>query len=178
MLFLDLLIPGIFLLVLFLALAFTGQIFVRVPWVPTPRPVIEAMVRAAELRGGETVYDLGAGDARILIAAKRASPGIRAVGYEIAPLPWLAGRLRIWLSGQDVRLIYGNSSKADLRDADRIFLYLFPSVMPRLERKFQKELRPGTRVISHAFRFPTKEISREVPLDFWKKRRRLYVYEW
>lgn len=166
------------ILVLAITLFFVGQLWVTVPWVPTPQPIVDAMVRAANLRGTETVYDLGAGDARFLIAVKRQFPSVHAVGYEMSPLIWLLGRLRIWHAGADVRLIFGDAFKADLRDGDRIFLYLFPHIMTLLQSKFDRELRPGTRVLSFGFRFPTKELSETVSLSDLGDKRSVFVYEW
>ena len=63
-------------------------------------------------------------------------------------------------------------------DADRIFLYLLPSVMEKLEKKFDAELKPGTRVVSNSFRFPSRKPIEEIPIDWYKEGRKLVVYEW
>lgn len=150
----------------------------KIPFVPTPRRIAEQMAQLAELHGGETVVDLGAGDGILLIAAKRLCSSITAVGYEIAPTVWLWGKFRIWLSGEVVGLRLQSMFRADLRDADVVFLYLFPASMKRLEEKFDTELKPGTRVISHAFRFPNRTPVQEVRLPWGRKEKKVFVYQW
>lgn len=167
---LGLLCLGVFVL----AVTFLQHVFLAVPFIPTPHRTVEAMLDAAELRGHETVYDLGAGDARLLIAAKRRHPGVTAKGCELVWLVWFLARVRIALAGVDVRLTRGGVDRADVRDADVVFLYLFPSMMARLAAKFDRELRPGTLVVSHAFQCPGKEPLRTVVCEG----RRIHVYRW
>jgi len=155
-----------------------GQLFVFVPYVPTPQATVDAMVRAANLRSGQTVYDLGAGDARFLIAAAKACPGICAIGYELAPIIWLLGRIRIFVSRADVTLHFGNALRADVRDADAVFLYLLPRVLGRLEPLLDAQLKPGTHVFSYAFRFPGKEHRTEIVLEPGKPGKRIWTYVW
>lgn len=167
------------LLLLCLGVALIGvtliqHLFLTVPFIPTPAATVEAMLDAADLRGAETVYDLGAGDARLLIAAKRRHPGITAKGCECVWAVWLLGNLRVWRSGQRVTLLRRSVYGMDVRDADVVFLYLFPSMMGRLAAKFDRELRPGTRVVSHAFRFPGREDGRRIDAGG----KTLWAYSW
>lgn len=136
------------------------------------------MVRLAELKGTETVYDLGAGDGRILIAAKRMHPGIRAVGIEYVPSVWLLGKLRIWFSRTKVTLLRGNALAHSVEDAQCIFLYLFPTIMEELGKKFDRELKPGTKVISSVFRFPEREPVAERKATVLGAERLLRLYRW
>lgn len=150
------------------------HLFLPVPYVPTPRVVIDRMVELAKLRGDEVVLDLGAGDGRILITAKKKYPGLRARGYEVVPTIWLLGKIRSWWSGVEVDLKLGSIERANTREADAIFLYLIPSLMKKLERKFDGELKKGTRVISSGFAFPAKQpLHSEV-----YQGKKLFVYEW
>ncbi|MDD5025914.1 MAG: hypothetical protein PHH13_00900 [Candidatus Peribacteraceae bacterium] len=155
-----------------------GLIWSRVPFIPSCTSAVQSMVKHAHLRAGETVYDLGAGDGKILIAAKRAEAGIRAIGYEIVPPVWFIGLVQVWLSRVDVTLRCGNALKQDLRDADCIFLYLIPAVMPAFQQKFDRELKKGTRVISHAFAFPGREIEREWSVPALRSKAKIYAYIW
>ncbi|HCI04210.1 MAG: methyltransferase [Candidatus Peribacteraceae bacterium] len=156
-----------------------GTIWAKVPFVPTPKKTNLAMIEAAELKGNEVVYDLGSGDGRMLIRAKKKYPGIRATGYEIVPMVWFLGRIRKIFLRSDVDLRFGDAFKADISDADCIFLYMTTNLMVKLGKKFDKELKPGTKVISHAFQFwdktPIKEV--EVPAYFGCVDK-IYVYEW
>ena len=149
-----------------------------VPYVPTPKSVARAMVDLARLQGSEKVFDIGAGNGRVLIEAKRKHPSIEATGIELAPTVWLLGRLTILLSGLRVRLIRGNGLAHDLSGADTIFLYLSPSLMATLEQKFDRELRPGTVVVSHAFSFPRRQPTELVTLRRWSGKKTLRRYEW
>ena len=146
----------------------------RTPYGGTPRAVGDAMIRLAELRPGERVCDIGAGDGRLLIAAKRACPGIEAVGYENAPAVWLCGKLRIWLSGEEVSLRLRDARRDDLSGTDVSFLYVGPEMMRELLPKLMRELRPGSRAIASVFPFHGKE-----PVKVEEVRgKKIYVYGW
>src|SRR3989339_85343 len=155
-----------------------GLIWSRVPFLPSCTPAVQSMVEHARLRAGETVYDLGAGDGKILIAAKKAEAGIRAIGYEIVPPVWFIGLLQVWFARVDVTLRCGNALKQDLRDADCIFLYLIPVVMPAFQQKFDRELKKGTRVISHAFAFPGRRALEEWSVPTSRSKVKIYSYVW
>ncbi len=168
-----------FLFVFVLVLTFVFTIWARVPFVPTPRKTAQTMLEAAHLNGNETVYDLGAGDGRLLIMAKRAYPGIRAIGFEIVPVVWLLGCMRVLLSGKKVDIRWGNALKANIGDADCIFLYLISGLMPKFEEKFVRELKPGARVISHAFPLPNRTPVNKIEVPgLMGGKSKVYVYEW
>lgn len=152
--------------------------YTGVPYVPTPPNVVEAMITAARIKPKETVVDLGAGDARLLIAAKTAVPSIKARGCELAPTIWLLAKLRIWLAVKDVSLRIGDAFYQDIRDADVVFLYMMPEVLRKLEPKFTKELKKGARVVSHAFKFKNREPVRTVKVPGRFRDRTVLVYQW
>ena len=130
----------------------------RVPYVPTPMSIVRVMVQVANLKPGDTVMDLGAGDGRLLRTAKKAEPGITAIGYEGAFFVWWWGKLKNVLSGRtDIRWYRKNFLVEDLSEADVIFTYLTMDTMKKLLGKFRRELRPGTRIVTHAFRLPDIE---------------------
>lgn len=155
-----------------------GNFIIKVPFVPSSKKAIEEMIRFADLKGTETVYDLGAGDGRILIAAKRLHPGIRAIGIEYVPTVWLLGKLRIWLSRRKVTLLCGDALKYSVTDAQCIFLYLFPTIMEELGKKFDRELKPGTTVISSVFPFPHRKPIAEKQVPWLGERRTIRLYRW
>jgi ubiquinone/menaquinone biosynthesis C-methylase UbiE len=150
------------------------HIFVRVPYIPTPKKVMKEMLDAANLTSGQVVYDLGAGDGRFLIFAKRMCPGIKAKGCEMMPFVWVLGRMRILLSREEVEYRLGNALHQDVRDADVLFLYLLPSLMHKLEERFEKELKPRTRVFSHVFTFKNKKPVRKLICGG----KTVWEYEW
>lgn len=155
------------------------HIWQRVPFVPTGGRVVEQMVMLAKLKKGDRVYDLGAGDGRFLIAAKRQVPGIVATGFEVAPAVWMLGQLRIWWSGLAIRYRFADFMKADVSDADVIFLFLSPAWMVRLSKKFAVQLRPGTLIVSQSFRFKDRKplVHKKVPMRLGGDTN-VYVYKW
>lgn len=174
----NLVVSFLLLFVLAIAVTMILHLWLRVPYVPTPRAVARAMVRAARLKGDERVVDLGAGNGRILIEAKRLHPGLTAVGCELVPTIWLLGKLTILLSGQRIEWKLRNALTEDVSQADVIFLYLTGPLMKKLQERFDRELRPGTRVVSHCFRFHGREPSFQTSLPGWMGENRVYVYEW
>jgi hypothetical protein len=126
-----------------------------IPWVPTRKGRIRRALQLAKLQPGETLYDLGAGDGRVLVMAAREF-GAQAVGIEIGPVQCMLGWLRIWLNGNrpKARIRCGNFYRADVSDADVVFVYLTSAQTSRLRKKLTQELRSGARVVSIAADFP------------------------
>jgi SAM-dependent methyltransferase len=126
------------------------------PWVPSSMQVIHQMMKMAEVGPEDVVYDLGCGDGRIvLVAAMRYHA--RAVGIEIDPLRylWCQFLITILFQRKRIRIIFGNLFNKNLSEADVVVCYLMPDALAKLENKLKKELRPGTRIISNRFDFPT-----------------------
>ena len=143
----------LFILVAVLAAPAAVQGWTRdVIYVPTPQEVVDDMLRLADAKKGDILYDLGSGDGRIAItAAKRY--GIRATGIEIDPD-------RIWQANQNARAAgvtklvefrQEDLFKADFRDATIVTLYLLPELNVKLRPRLWAELKPGTRIVSHQF---------------------------
>ncbi|HLT59085.1 MAG: class I SAM-dependent methyltransferase [Limnochordales bacterium] len=124
--------------------------FVGGAWSPTSMARVRAMLQMAQLAPGETLYDLGAGDGRIIITAAREF-GAQAVGIEIDPLRAALCRWRIRLGGLTgrARVERANFFDVDLCNADVVTFYLSQAAADRLKDKFETELRPGSRVVSH-----------------------------
>ena len=125
------------------------------PWIPTREKRIRRALELAELRPGEKLYDLGAGDGRVLILAAREFDA-NGIGIEIGPLQCALGALRIRLSGcrHRARMRCGNFYRSDLSDADVVFIYATSSQAARLRPLLERGLRPGARVVSIATEFP------------------------
>lgn len=172
---------GLITLVIILGISVGFQLRWLVPFVPTPLPIVETMIDLAELKPGQQVYDLGAGDGRFLIEAKKKEPRILATGIEGSLGVWMLAKVRIWLSGfRDIAMYRKNFFAVDLSSADVLFLYLSIHIMQRLVPKFQSELKPGTLIISHAFSLPGFEPVRtaEVPMFFGSKKTKVRCYRW
>lgn len=123
-----------------------------VPYVPTPTPVVEKMLELAKVGPDDVVYDLGSGDGRIVIAAVQ-KYGARGIGVDIDPERVREARQNAKAAGVADRVEFreGDLFKMDLSDATVVTLYLLSAVNLRLRPKLFEELKPGTRVVSHAF---------------------------
>ncbi len=161
-----------------LLLTFVMHLVLGVPYVPTPSRAVEEMIGMVPWRGKETVLDLGAGDARILIAAKKRYPRIRAIGCEIVPTVWLLGMLRCFIARANVSLHLCSVFDEDLHEADVIFLYLMPGLLKRLLPKFQRELRPGTLIVCRTFALPGIRPIRVQKVRGFGGETNLFLYRW
>lgn len=122
-----------------------------VPYVPTPEPVVDAMLAMAEVGPADTLIDLGSGDGRITIAAARA--GAQARGVEIDAALVERARRNAALHGLQDRARFSAANLFDtpLRDASVVTMYLLPRINMTLRPRLLTELRPGTRIVTHAF---------------------------
>ena len=125
-----------------------------VPWVPTREQRIRKALQLAKLQPGEKLYDLGAGDGRVLVMAAREF-GARAIGIEIGPVQCLVGWMRILFSGSRMkaRIQCGNFYLVDLSDANVVFVYATSSQTSKLLPLLKRDLHPGARVVSIAADF-------------------------
>jgi hypothetical protein len=141
------------LVVLFVALSGYRLLF-GAPFVPVNRKQFDAVMALADIRPGETLFDLGSGDGRLVIAAARG--GAHAHGWEIAPhlVAWSWFVARLVGVGKSCQFHWQSLWESPYGRADVVTCYLFPQQMARLERKLLKEMRPGARVVSVSFRFP------------------------
>lgn len=155
-----------------------GGMMTGVPFVPAPRRTTEVLMRLCPLDASSHFYDLGCGDGRIVAAMAGRYPAATCIGVEMAPLPSILLWLRQHLSPhQNMRFLYRDFGAVDLSDATHIYLYLFPALMERLLPKLEKELRPGTRVVSCDFVFKGRQPNQIVPLGESKHTHKLYVYD-
>ena len=143
-----------------------------VPWVPTREKRIRKALKLAKLQPGETLYDLGAGDGRVLLMASKEF-GAQAVGIEIGPVQCALGWLTILLSGSrhEARMRCGNFYRAEVAEADVVFVYLTSAQTSRLQKKLAQELRTGARVVSVAADFPDWQP------EFVDREMLIFVYE-
>jgi SAM-dependent methyltransferase len=122
-----------------------------VPYVPTPERVVAKMLEVAKVGPNDVVYDLGSGDGRIVIAA--AKKGARGVGIDIdAERIWEAKNNAIAAGvAERVQFRQEDLFKTDFREATVVTMYLLSAVNLKLRPRLLAELRPGTRIVSHAF---------------------------
>jgi len=122
------------------------------PYIPTPPETVSAMLKLAHVTASDVVYDLGSGDGRIVIAAAR-EYGAHGVGIEIDESLVALAKANAEKAGVEklVRFEHGDLFNADIHDATVVTLFLLSDVNLRLKPKLLRDLKPGTRVISHTF---------------------------
>jgi precorrin-6B methylase 2 len=122
-------------------------------FVPTPHEVVDAMLKVAKVGKGDVLYDLGSGDGRIPITAAQKYGIARGIGIDINPERIREANENLSKAGvgDRVRFINADLFETDLSDATVITLYLLPELNLKLLPKLLKELKPGTRIVSHAF---------------------------
>jgi precorrin-6B methylase 2 len=125
------------------------------PFVPTPPNVVERMLELAAVGRGDVVYDVGCGDGRMVIAAAKIH-GARGVGIEIDPALLSECRAGAEREGVEklVRFLEMDATKARLTEATVLALYLLPESLEALASAFERDLRPGARIVSHDYRIP------------------------
>ena len=153
--FLFALIYLIAILSLFYGLWMVIPFFYGLPWVPTARDRARRALEMAKLAPDELLYDLGAGDGRILFIAE-AEFGARAIGIEASFLQYLFIKARIFFKGKQAKIHARreNFYHAELRDADVVFAFLTSGEVIRIQEKLEKELKPGSRVVAVSADFP------------------------
>ncbi len=148
------------------------------PYVPSPPRVVEMMLDAAGLKPGETLYDLGCGDGRVLITAVQKFRA-KAVGVEISEPLAKAARENIQRAGLESRaqVILGDATTANVEQADVVTLYLLTHSNELLRPSLEAQLRPGARVVSHDFEIRGWKPTRVEACQVHSRTHRIYVYE-
>lgn len=140
------------------------------PYVPTPQRVVDAMLAVANVSDRDYVIDLGSGDGRIVITAAQKF-GARGKGYDIdgALVDRSTANARKLNLGERVSFERRDVMEADLSGATVITLYLLPAMMLELRAKLMRELKPGTRIVSHDFDFGDWQPERTINLELDEK---------
>ena len=151
------------------------------PYVPTPEDVVERMLTLADVKAGDVVYDLGCGDGRIPIAA--AKRGARGVGVDIDPRRIEESNANAKVAGVEklVEFRLQDAMTVDVSPATVVTLYLLSSSNAKLRPILTRQLKPGARIVSHAFsmgpEWPADTVDRftsargdEVTLYLWRRR--------
>jgi SAM-dependent methyltransferase len=151
------------------------------PYIATPREVVEKMLDMAKVDKSDVLYDLGCGDGRIVITAAK-KYGARGVGVDIDPV-----RIRESLRGAResgveklVEFRLEDATKTDLSEATVVALYLLPESNALLRPKFEKQLKPGTYLVTHNYRIPgweEKEVDAVSMEDLRGENHTIFLYQ-
>lgn len=123
-----------------------------VPYVPTPQEVVDRMLEMGKVGKNDVLYDLGCGDGRIVVTAAKAR-GARGTGIDLNPVRIAEAKENAKNAGVADRVNFkvGDLFQTDVSPATVVTLYLLPSVNVKLRPRLWRQLRVGTRVVSHAF---------------------------
>jgi hypothetical protein len=138
------------------------------PFFPSPKKIMRRAMAEMALKKGEIFYDLGAGTGTSLIVADKGFGAI-ATGSEINLLPYLIAKVKIFFSRSQAKMKFENLFTQNISDADVVFCFLTEKTMAKLEPKFLKELKPGTRIACYTFPLPTLKPEQVIPIHGnWK----------
>jgi hypothetical protein len=142
------------------------------PFFPSPKKIMRQAMQEMSLKKGEVFYDLGAGTGTSIIVADKEF-GAKATGSEINLLPYLIAQSKIFFLRSRATMKFENLFAQNISDADVIFCFLTERTMKKLEPKFARELKPGTRIACYTFPLPTMKPERIIPIHGeWK----IYIY--
>ena len=158
-----------------LAVLFSGAAFAQAPartqapdviYVPTPYEVVDAMLKLADVKKGDVLYDLGSGDGRIPVTAAKKF-GIRAVGIDIDPQRIEEAKENAKKNGVTRLVEFRNEDlfRTKFSEATVVTLYLLPDLNVKLRPRLLAELKPGTRIVSNQFDMGTWKPEKRVELN-------------
>jgi cyclopropane fatty-acyl-phospholipid synthase-like methyltransferase len=128
------------------------------PFIPCNAKKLDEISDELKIEENNILYDLGSGDARVLIACFKKQPKAKYIGFEKDIIPYIWSKLRLWRMGiqKNIKIYRRDFFSEDLSKATHIFAYLSPKQMEKLEVKLKKELKNGARLVSLKFKMPNK----------------------
>lgn len=135
-----------------MAQALTEPAHLDVPYVPTPQEVVDRMLAMGRVGKNDVLYDLGCGDGRIVVTAAKLH-GARGTGIDLNPVRIAEAKENAKKAGVADRTTFrvGDLFETDVSPATVVTLYLLPTINVKLRPRLWKQLKVGTRVVSHAF---------------------------
>lgn len=148
-----------------------------IPFGPSPQAVVLEILKLAQVNQNDVVYDLGSGDGRIVITAAQ-QYGARGVGIEINPILVAESQenARKAEVSDRTQFLQQDLFTTDLSEATVVTLYLFPSLNQKLRPKLLRELRPGTRIVSHNYTIGNWKPNRVVVVKQGDRNHTLYLW--
>jgi SAM-dependent methyltransferase len=148
------------------------------PFVASPQPIVDRMLDLASIKPGETVYDLGCGDGRILITAAHRY-GAKGVGIELSEklVQSATDAIRRQNLQDQVKVMHGHLLEADLTGADVVTLYLDTGSNDLLRPNLEKYLKQGARVVSHDFEMRGWSPVKVDKIYVYNRNHTIYLYQ-
>lgn len=186
-------ITGLTLLIIFITMPKTPDIFTILaflflviptivalvsgaPFVPTPMRGARKMLKLAGVKKGDKVIDIGCGDGRLVhLAAKEF--GAKAIGYELSPIVYFIAKVRQLFWRSKAKIKYGDFRMHDLSDADHIVTYMLPETLAKFIPKFEKDLKKGVKITSYAFHIGNWAPVHVEPLSKEENLSKIWIYE-
>ncbi len=160
--------------IIFLSISFYISIFGGGPFVPTPLPAVHKVLKAAKIKKGDKLYDIGAGDGRFIHFAAK-DYHAKSEGFEIDPFVFFLAKLRQWVFGWKGKMTYGNFTKKSLKNADVLICYMMPNTLAKFQKKFDRELKKGTKIVSYAFHIGDWKPKKIIPKE--GKISQIFIYQ-
>ena len=161
-------------IIIFLSISFYITAFGGGPFVPTKWPAVHEVLKHAKIKKGEILYDIGAGDGRFLHIAQ-SKYGAKATGFELDPFVYCIAKLRQKFCGWKGKIIRSNTFKQDISKADIVICYMMPKPLEKFQKKFDCELKKGTRIISYAFHIGDWKPKKVIPKT--KTLSKIFIYQ-
>ena len=158
---------------LFLAYFVLLYIKTRVPFVTTPKQYYNELFKHYKIKEGSVVYELGCGQGDFLFAAEKFKPK-KLIGFELSFLHVFYGKIKARFKSSKVAIKYKDFFKADLSDADTIYLFLVMPVLIKTWKKIKREGKPGTVVIVLADMIPNEKYFKKIPTRPQKQKSTFY----
>ena len=173
----------LFAILILLLIWMISSMKATVPFIPVPNSILPDIHKILNPKDNSIVYDLGCGDGRVLFYLSKIVPQAQYIGIENSLFPLMIARIRAWWhkkqTKKDVKILNQDFFQFDLSDASHIFIYLYPNIMDDLLTKFDSELKPGTKLVSIAFKFTSKQPIAEFDLgrNKYQLAQKIYIYE-
>lgn len=148
---------------LFAIFLLTQLVIFKAPLVTTPQAVVKTICETISLTSKDVIYDLGCGDASILMGIER-RVGCRCIGYDISPIAFIRSYIRIRKSASHVSVYLKNFFLEDIRSATVIFCFLIPSLMPKTAAFILSQCKPGTYIFSYGYELPNLKKIRSISI--------------
>lgn len=166
----------VLIIILALGTSFIVAVFGGGPFVPTKILAVKKILREAGIKKGQILYDIGAGDGRFLHYAEKLY-GAHATGFEIDPFIYSIAKLKQILLGWKGVLYRDNFQNHSLKNADIVICYMLPETLKKYQKKFDKELQKGTKVISYTFHIGSWIPYKEIPADKSLRIKKIFIYK-